>query len=121
MSAFFTYRAVFLCLLALPGLMVVPTVYAKEKSHPVSVEMGSVAMDVPAEMIRRLTPLSEYISLKTGLNITFRASPNLASAVDDMGAGSTQIAYLTPVAYIEAHEKYGDPFGESAHAGKKYF
>lgn len=107
MPAFFTYRAMFLSLLSLTGLMVVPTVYAKEKSHPVSVEMGSVAMDVPAEMVRRLMPLSKYISLKTGLNVTFRASPNLTSAVDDLGAGSTQIAYLTPVAYIEAHEKYG--------------
>jgi len=27
--------------------------------------------------------------------------------VDDLGAGQTQIAYLTPVAYIDAREKYG--------------
>lgn len=36
-----------------------------------------------------------------------RPSPNLGSAVDDLGAGQTQIAYLTPVAYINARKKYG--------------
>lgn len=68
--------------------------------------LGSVAMDVPAEMIRRLKPLTDYLSHKTGLHISFRASPNLGSAVNELGKDFTQIAYLTPVAYIEAHEKY---------------
>jgi len=69
--------------------------------------LGSVAMDVPAEMVKRLSPLAKYLSDKTGIALKFRASPNLASAVDDLGAGQTQIAYMTPVAYLEAHEKYG--------------
>ncbi len=72
-----------------------------------SVTLGSVAMDIPVEMIKRMSALSNYLSLQTGLNVRFRPSPNLGSAVDDMGAGHTQIAYLTPVAYIEAHKKYG--------------
>jgi phosphonate transport system substrate-binding protein len=69
--------------------------------------LGSVAMDVPAAMVRRLTPLTEYLSRKTGLDVQFRASPNLGSAVNDLGGNVTQIAYLTPVAYLEAREKYG--------------
>ncbi len=69
--------------------------------------LGSVAMDVPAEMVRRMTPLTEYLSKKTGIKISFRASPNLGSAVNELGKDFTQIAYLTPVAYIEAREKYG--------------
>lgn len=68
--------------------------------------LGSVAMDVPAAMVQRLTPLSNYLSKKTGLKVSFRASPNLDSAVNELGKGQTQIAYLTPVAYIEAQEKF---------------
>jgi phosphonate transport system substrate-binding protein len=69
--------------------------------------LGSVAMDVPAEMVRRLTPLADYLGRSIGMSVHFRAAPNLGSAVDDLGKDSTQIAYLTPVAYIEAREKYG--------------
>lgn len=68
--------------------------------------MGSVAMDIPAAMVKRLTPLTHYLSKETGLNISFRASPNLGSAVEDLGMNHTQIAYFTPAAYLEAHEKY---------------
>lgn len=68
--------------------------------------LGSVAMDVPAAMVQRLTPLTRYLSAKTGLKISFRASPNLGSAVNELGKDYTQLAYLTPVAYIEAQEKY---------------
>jgi phosphonate transport system substrate-binding protein len=68
--------------------------------------LGSVAMDVPAAMVRRLTPLTTYLSKKTGIKISFRASPNLGSAVNELGKDFTQIAYLTPVAYIDAHDKF---------------
>jgi len=68
--------------------------------------LGSVAMDVPAAMVQRLTPLTSYLSKKTGLKVSFRASPNLSSAVNELGNDQTQIAYLTPVAYIEAHDKF---------------
>ncbi len=71
------------------------------------VTMGSVAMDIPAEMIRRMNVLTRHIGATANLRIDFRPSPNLDSAVDDLGTGLTQIAYLTPVAYIEAHRKYG--------------
>ena len=72
-----------------------------------SVTMGSVAMDIPVEMVKRLSALTNYLALNTGLNIRFRPSPDLGSAVDELGGNQTQIAYLTPVAYIEAQKKYG--------------
>ncbi len=72
-----------------------------------NINLGSVAMDVPAEMVKRLTPLAKYLSKQTGLKVEFRASPNLGSAVDELGNNTTQIAYFTPAAYLEAHEKYG--------------
>ncbi|MBW8329278.1 MAG: PhnD/SsuA/transferrin family substrate-binding protein [Thiobacillus sp.] len=71
------------------------------------VTMGSVAMDIPVEMIKRMSALTNQLALSTNLNIRFRPSPNLGSAVEDLGTGQTQIAYLTPVAYIEARKKYG--------------
>jgi len=71
------------------------------------VTMGSVAMDIPVEMIKRLSALTNHLAITTGLNVRFRPSPNLGSAVDDLGKGQTQIAYLTPVAYIDARKKYG--------------
>ena len=71
------------------------------------VTMGSVAMDIPVEMIKRMSALTNHLALTTNLNVRFRPSPNLGSAVDDLGTGQTQIAYLTPVAYINARKKYG--------------
>lgn len=73
----------------------------------IEVTMGSVAMDIPVEMIKRMSALTNHLALSTNLNIRFRPSPNLGSAVEDLGTGQTQIAYLTPVAYIEARKKYG--------------
>ena len=77
-----------------------------QAAEPEELFLGSVAMDVPAEMVRRMTPLTEYLTKKTGIKISFRASPNLGSAVNELGKDFTQIAYLTPVAYVEAHDKY---------------
>lgn len=83
--------------------------WAAQKQHTPAgqVTMGSVAMDIPVEMIKRMSALTNYLALSTDLNIRFRPSPNLGSAVEELGTGQTQIAYLTPVAYIEARRKYG--------------
>ena len=68
--------------------------------------LGSVAMDVPAAMVERLTPLTAYLSKKSGIKVLFRGSHSLDSAVNNLGNNFTQIAYLTPVAYIEAQQKF---------------
>lgn len=86
-------------LAAPPGMAASP---AAQELH-----LGSVAMDVPAAMVQRLTPLARYLSRECGLDVSFRASPNLGSAVHELGRDYTQIAYLTPMAYIEAREQYG--------------
>jgi len=84
--------------------------------------MGSVAMDIPVEMIKRMSALTNYLALSTDLNIRFRPSPNLGSAVEELGTGQTQIAYLTPVAYIEARRKYGViPLVAPTIQGRPYF
>jgi phosphonate transport system substrate-binding protein len=88
-------------------LMMVALFATLQSANAANIYLGSVAMDVPAEMVKRLTPLAKYLSKQTGLNVEFRASPNLGSAVDELGNNTTQIAYFTPAAYMEAHTKYG--------------
>ena len=70
------------------------------------ITIGAVAMDAPVEMIKRMTPLTEYLAKQTGYRVQFRPAPNLDTAVTDLGKGKVQIAYMTPIAYIMAHEKY---------------
>lgn len=86
--------------------LLLTSLISTENATAEEIYLGSVATDVPAAMVQHLTPLTSYLSKKTGLKISFRASPNLSSAVSELGKDQTQIAYLTPVAYIEAQEKY---------------
>jgi phosphonate transport system substrate-binding protein len=99
-------KTVLAALFAGASLAAVPAAQA-QTAPAAEVTMGSVAMDIPVEMIKRLSALTNYLALATNLNVRFRPSPNLGSAVDDLGKGQTQIAYLTPVAYIDARKKYG--------------
>ncbi len=67
--------------------------------------MGSVAMDIPAVMYKRLHPLTEYLSKTLGVGISLKLSPNMKEAINEVAANNVHISYLTPVAYIKAHEK----------------
>jgi phosphonate transport system substrate-binding protein len=87
-------------------LLVVGLTMNQAAAETEQVYLGSVAMDVPVSMVQRFTLLTEYLSSKTGLKVTFHASPSLDVAVSDLGNNRTQIAYLTPVAYIKAHKEY---------------
>lgn len=74
--------------------------------HAQTMTIGAVAMDAPIEMIKRMTPLADYLAKETGYVVRFRPAPNLLTAVKDLGDNTVQIAYLTPMAYITAHEQY---------------
>ena len=100
------FQITFARLVIITSLFCTPNVYASGNDSGRELMLGSVAMDIPAEMVKRLTPLTKYLSNKIGITVSFRASPNLGSAVEDLGTNNTQIAYLTPAAYLEAHEKY---------------
>lgn len=104
-------------MLAAPSMSAPRTVPA-----PNSLTMGSVAMDTPVEMIRRMSALTSYLALHTGRPIQFRPSPSLSMAVDEFGNNQTQIAYLTPTAYIDAHERFGAiPLVAPTIKGRPYF
>lgn len=68
---------------------------------------GSVAMDIPTAMHRRLKPVTDYLTRELGRKVTLKLSADLSNAADDVARGNVDISYLTPVAYIKAHEDGG--------------
>lgn len=96
-------RLIFLCALV---YTLAPTTLS---AQPVSqgYTMGTVATDIPAVMVHRMEPLTQYLAAQLGSPIQLRASPQMSAAIEDFAKGITQIAYLTPVAYLEAHERFG--------------
>ena len=70
-----------------------------------AIRFGSVAMDIPAVMHKRLTPLTEYLSKELNRPVILNLSPNMPAAIEDVASGAVELAYLTPVAYLRAHEK----------------
>jgi phosphonate transport system substrate-binding protein len=74
-------------------------------SSPKELVFGSVAMDIPAEMHKRLTPLTNYLSAELGIPVRLHLSPNMAGAIGKVASGEVDIAYLTPVAYIDSNSQ----------------
>jgi len=68
---------------------------------------GSVAMDIPAVMHRRLKPLTDYLSENLERPVNLRLAPDLSTAARDVARGAIDITYLTPVAYLKAHRDGG--------------
>jgi len=68
-------------------------------------QFGSVAMDIPAVMHKRLTPLTNYLSTVLKHPVSLRLSPNMGVAIKEIADANVDIAYLTPVAYLKAHAK----------------
>lgn len=66
---------------------------------------GSVAMDIPAVMHKRLKPLTVYLSTKLNRPVTLKLSPDMGAAINEAASGAVDLTYLTPVAYLRAHAK----------------
>ena len=93
--------------LSLSGLLGPGAAAAAEHDPAQTLYFGSVAMDIPAEMHRRLKPLTDYLSSEIKRPVQLRLSANLNAAADEVAAGRVDIAYLTPVAYLRAHNQGG--------------
>ena len=76
-------------------------------AKPVNKEIrfGSVAMDIPAVMQKRLLPLTKYLSKQLDQPVVLKLSPNMPAAIKEVSSGAVEISYLTPVAYIRSHQK----------------
>jgi len=68
-----------------------------------SMKFGSVAMDVPSVMHKRLTPLTKYLSESLGQPVNLQLAKDMPEAIQDVSKGSVDLAYLTPVAYIRSN------------------
>jgi phosphonate transport system substrate-binding protein len=86
------------------------------------IQFGSVAMDIPAVMHKRLTPLTQYLSDRLGKKVSLKLSPNMGVAIKEAASGNVDIAYLTPVAYIDANQRGGvKPIVKTVTNGKGSF
>jgi len=65
-------------------------------------KFGSVAMDIPAEMHRRLKPLTKYLTDALGRPVILQLSPDMPAAIKEISTNSVDLSYLTPVAYLKA-------------------
>lgn len=72
-----------------------------------TLRMGTTSTEVPATMMQRIEPLAKYLTKRTGITIIPHPGPGHGTVANDLGKNVTQIAYLTPVSYIVAHEQYG--------------
>jgi phosphonate transport system substrate-binding protein len=69
------------------------------------IRFGSVAMDIPSVMHKRLTPLTRYLSKALKRPVILTLSPNMKAAIENVATGRVDLAYLTPVAYLRSNEK----------------
>ena len=89
------------CLLILLIMFPISAFASQPSSEPV--RLGSVAMDTPALMQKRLRPLTDYLSQVLQRPVTLKLSPDMPAAIRDVASGKVELAYLTPVAYIRAN------------------
>jgi len=71
------------------------------------VRLGVMPLEAPAEMYKRFTPFIDYLSKKINRQFELKIAIDFADTVKDIGEGVTNICYMTPSTYIEAHDKYG--------------
>ncbi|MBI5025315.1 MAG: phosphate/phosphite/phosphonate ABC transporter substrate-binding protein [Nitrospirae bacterium] len=71
------------------------------------VRVGVMPLEAPAEMYKRFTPFVDYLSRKINKQFELKIAIDFTDTVKDIGIGVTNICYMTPSTYIEAHDKYG--------------
>ena len=94
-------------LFLLLGISFLAVAHAEKEGSAKELQFGSVAMDIPAVMHKRLTPLTQYLAERLGRDVSLKLSPNMGAAIQSVASGSVDMAYLTPVAYLNA-KKSGD-------------
>jgi phosphate/phosphite/phosphonate ABC transporter binding protein len=60
-----------------------------------------------SEMLEKFKPLSEYLGEKLGKKIELKVVSDYEGALRDIGQGTTQFCFLSPVTYVLANKKYG--------------
>jgi len=70
------------------------------------VYMGVVPLESPAEMYKKFMPFADYLSEKLGKRVELRIPVDFNTAIADIGSGLTQLCFMTPSTYIEAHNRH---------------
>ena len=100
----FRVRGVLSALLGI-ALCAAGPLFAAAADDANELRLGSVAMDIPAEMHRRLTPLTKYLSDTLKQPVRLKLSPSMTAAIEEVSKNEVDLAYLTPVAYLKARER----------------
>jgi phosphate/phosphite/phosphonate ABC transporter binding protein len=61
----------------------------------------------PAEMPEKFNLLAEYLSKKLVKKIELRVVSDYEGALRDIGQGTTQFCFMSPITYVLANDKYG--------------
>lgn len=99
-AAYLMKHPLFICLFLMQILAI--QVRAADDSP---LRFGSVAMDSPAVMQQRLLPLTSYLSKTLGRPVVLKLSTDMPGAIKALVSDEVDFAYLTPVAYIDAHSR----------------
>jgi phosphonate transport system substrate-binding protein len=105
----------------LTGLLLCVAAGSASAAEAPALRFGSGAMDIPAEMGRRIVPLTRYLSEVLGRPVVPQLSRSLQHAVDQVGQGEVDIAFLTPVAYVRAQERGARIIVQPTTQGRKTF
>ncbi|BCB96943.1 hypothetical protein JZK55_18650 [Dissulfurispira thermophila] len=81
-----------------------PETYARDKN----ILIFGIHPYLPAsELIDRFTPLSNYLSRKTGKKIVIEVSKDYNDHIEKIGNDKIDIAFMGPVSYVKMVQKYG--------------
>jgi phosphonate transport system substrate-binding protein len=86
-------------------ILFIVLIYSNMSAASDDIVFGSVAMDIPAVMHKRLKPLTKHLSKRLNKKVVLKLSPDMGAAINEAATGAVDIAYLTPVAYLRAHKK----------------
>jgi len=72
-----------------------------------SLRLGVIPLEDESVMMARFEGLARYLSEKLDVRVDIVTSSDLAAAVNDLGTGRIDVAYLSPTTYVEAKHKFG--------------
>jgi phosphate/phosphite/phosphonate ABC transporter binding protein len=79
--------------------------HVAEKAKTLCIGISPLVSDVKMQI--RFTPLAHYLEKKLQMRVVLKVAGDLDAAVQDLGTGQTDIAFLTPSTYLDAKRRYG--------------
>lgn len=95
-------------LMLLLSVICSPILHAEGKSEsPVNLTFGIVPQQSAKKLAKAWTPILQYLSRETGVNIAFRTAPNIPVFEQRLAAGEYDLAYMNPYHYTVFREQPG--------------